>query len=155
MALPIDVTDPGSTGVETQAFGIGLPAQIFLNLVVTQPTSASSANNQRGDAFRPGLGVPTNVDNPDLVDVEDIVPLSVGLASNVAGGSAKPGQGIAASVDDPGNVEVEDQNVKGLGVPVEVSGNTSRISSFAVLNTSQNSVVGQTFGGGLPRNVNV
>lgn len=70
MALPIDVTDPGTAQVplanaETQAFGLGLPAQITITQASLLPTLAILNNDNPGSVNAAdqvfGVGVPRNV----------------------------------------------------------------------------------------------
>ena len=62
MALPIDVTDPGNSNPETQAFGTGVRVEVNQgNVVATSwPASASAINVGVADS-QVGRGLPANV----------------------------------------------------------------------------------------------
>lgn len=156
MALPIDVTDPGTVGVESQAFGIGLPAQVVA-VGVTVPVTTAPTNPVIAANFKPGLGVAANIDDPGMAEVEDQNVMGVGFAPTIAGGNLKPGSGVASNVDDPGMTEVEDQNPIGLGLsPIVAGGNFQPGAGVAVnvVKPGQVDVANQPVPGtGLPRNV--
>lgn len=147
MALPIDVTDPGMSNAESQAFGTGLPVQVNQNTVATQATSAISANNVRGDEAE-NLGQTTQV-TPGSVVAGQRASAAV---TTVNGGSARPGLGIAATVNDPGMSNAEAGPVIGLGLPAELDGDASRPGRTPV-DVGENDVVNQVYGTGTPRNV--
>lgn len=75
MALPTDTTDPGTqqiplTNAETQAFGLGLPAQITITQASLLPTLQITNNDNPGTQQVPqtnpadqafGAGLPRNL----------------------------------------------------------------------------------------------
>lgn len=72
MALPVDVTDPGtaqipSTNGETFMPGLGIAVDVNAGeLIANQPTA--TANNQRGDSFKPGLGILVDVASDQVAE---------------------------------------------------------------------------------------
>lgn len=160
MALPVDVTDPGSSNAELQAFGLGLPALVNAGNVVAQQFASASAVNAGtsrvggpASSAQAGLGIAVDVNDPGSFDVADGPVLAIGLPAQVQGGSGKPGLGVAATVTDPGNSDAEEISPIGLGLPPLVSGDASRPGRTPTEVTANN-VAGQVFGGtGLPANV--
>lgn len=148
MALPIDVTDPGMSNAEAQAFGTGLPVQVFSNTVATQATSAIGPNNVRGDESENGLGVAAQVTRGSVVAQQ----MASTSALNVDGDDPKPGLGIATTVNDPGMSNAEERPLIGLGLPAELDGDASRPGRTPV-DVIENDVVNQVYGTGTPRNV--
>jgi hypothetical protein len=152
MALPIDVTDPGTqqvplTNAETQAFGVGVPAQVNANAAVAnQPTSAISPNNVRGDDSDV-LGQTSQVNAGNVVAQQ----FASAAVRTVDGDDFKPG-GVAVTVNDPGMSNAEENPKIGLGLPVEADGDASR-PGRAPTDVTQNNVAGQVYGTGTPRNV--
>jgi hypothetical protein len=63
MALPIDVTDPNQSNAETQAFGVGLAANVTPGSVVATQFASASANNPSPPPTNsiPSFGLPANV----------------------------------------------------------------------------------------------
>ena len=63
MALPTDTTDPGTTGAETQAFGVGVRVDVTPGNVVstTWPATGSPNNTSAADQANKGSGVASNI----------------------------------------------------------------------------------------------
>lgn len=63
MALPIDVTDPNQSNAETQAFGVGLAAQVTPGSVVANQFASVSGANVTNVVTQgnSGTGLPSNV----------------------------------------------------------------------------------------------
>jgi hypothetical protein len=158
MALPIDVTDPGNSNVETQAFGQGLAADVTPGAVVSEQFASASAVNlgfarvgPPPDFSVPGLGVRVDVDAGD-----DVAEQAVGATPlrNVNGSDFQPGLGVEVDSNDPGMVNVESLPVVGLGLPPLVQGGTFSPQRQTV-EVTLNNVAGQVYGTGTPRNVNI
>src|SRR5215831_3117902 len=160
MALPIDVTDPGTTNAETETFGVGLPAQVTPGNVVAQQFASASPNNAglarvcaTYDFVVPSqIGVAIDVDAGDDVVENPGAPAPTALRT-VQGADFKPGVGVPANVDDPGMTEIEDQLPVGLGLPPLVQGGAFDPKRGAAQNVTQNNVAGQVLGTGTPANV--
>lgn len=159
MALPVDVTDPDAIDVETQAFGLGLPADVTPGAVVSEQFASASARNAGlarvgppPDFSVPGAGVRVDVDAGDDVAEQAVAATPL---RNVNGGDLQPGQGAEVDATDPGMVNVESLPVVGLGLPPLVQGGTFSPQSAQTANVTQNNVAGQVYGTGTPRNVNV
>jgi hypothetical protein len=158
MALPIDVTDPGSTNAETQAFGLGLPLDVTPGSDVAEQFSSASVTNLGisrvggpPSTAVPGLGVRVDVDPGD--DVAEQATSATPLTTVFAGGF-KPGTGVETTSNDPGMTNVESQNPVGLGLPPLVQGGTFSPSRVPT-DITQNNVAGQVYGTGTPINVKV
>lgn len=133
-----DITNPGVVNVADEALkGSGVTAQApdFISVPVT-----ASPNNkiEIGGSKR-----------PDSVTQE----ILVGPSQN---------SGVPAEGDDPSQVKLVPQAANQVIVvgPAQtaggnVNGGTFNPQSVNVQNTSQNNVVGQTYGTGVPKNVNV
>lgn len=150
MALPVDVTDPGTVNVEKQAFGIGIPVDVTPGSDVAEQFATLSQTNVAGANFRPGLGAPVDVDPGDDVAEQSVAATPL---TNVNGGSFKPG-GVATTTNDPGMTNVEENPLIGLGLRPQVSGDASRPGRVPV-DVTANNVAGQVYGTGTPANVNV
>lgn len=162
MALPTDTVDPGNVNVETQAFGVGLPANVTPGSVVAQQFASASPINlgfARVGA-PPDQSVPFQVGPAIDVDAGDDVIENPGVPAptalrTVQAADFKPGLGVAINVDDPGMTEIEDQLPIGLGLPPLVQGGAFSPQRGAATDTTQNNVAGQVFGTGTPKTVNV
>lgn len=148
MALPIDITDPGTVNAGDQGFGAGLPVQVPTGIDV--PASVAVTN------VHPGNG---NLRSHRPLSVDQAV--SVGTPSTnsgnlVAGGDLKPGLGVATVTNDPGCTNAEENPKIGLGLPLEADGDASRpgrTPTEVTANNVANQVFGTANGGGLTRNV--
>lgn len=159
MALPVDVTDPGNSNVESQAFGRGLPLDVTPGADVSEQFSSASVNNAgiarvgaAQDTSKPGIGVPVDVDTGDDVAEQSVAATPL---RNVNGGNFQPGLGLEVDSNDPGMTNVESLPVIGLGLPPLVQGGTFSPQSANTANVTQNNVAGQVYGTGTPTNVNV
>lgn len=159
MALPIDATDPGVTNAETQAFGVGLPADVTPGNDVAEQFSSASVRNAGlarvgppPDFSVPGAGVRVDVDTGDDVAEQAVAATPL---RNVPGADFQPGLGVEVDSTDPGMTNVESQPVVGLGLPPLIQGGTFSPQSARTANVTQNNVAGQVYGTGTPANVNV
>jgi len=139
MANPQDVYTPGSTRAADEAFD-SLPANVQASNNPNQTTPANASPNN----------VVTNINGPGslqpfVVDQEILVGPAQTAGTNIPGdasGNTKP-----VKVDQEIGVGPS-QNAGTL-----VQGGTFSPQSANTQNTTQNSVVGQTYGTGTPSNV--
>lgn len=113
MALPVDVTDPGtaqipSTNAEVIMPGLGVAADVNVGeLIANQPTA--TANNQRGDNFKPGLGIVVDIANDQVA--EQAVAATPLLIFRGDIGGIRTNSTIEST--DPGTQQVPQNNVEG------------------------------------------
>ena len=135
MSDPTNVVNPGLTNVADEAYD-GFPADFRASNGVTQPVSISPNNEiKRGGNER-----------PFVVDQEIVVGPSQSAGPTVLGGDSSV---KLTSVDQ--EIVVGPSQSAGP----TISGGTFSPQSPNVQNTTQNSVVGQTYGNGQVKNVNV
>lgn len=149
MALPVDVTDPGTsqtpvTNANDQAFGSGVAVQVPAFGSTPASPGAVDVDGDLSGQTRPSQangnqGILRSFPSSNSGDV-------------VQGGSAKPGTGVATTSNNPSMVDVEEQPKIGLGLPQEADGDASRPGRTPT-DVTQNNVAGQVYGSGSPRNV--
>jgi hypothetical protein len=135
MADPTNVINPGLVNVADEAYD-GLPVDFRASNKFVLPASASP-NNVAGDL--------SGNTEPIVVDQEITVTPSTSSGPSVA-------------ADSSGNTKpvLLDQEITvgpSQNAGTDINGGTFSPLSPNVLNTQQNSVVGQTFGSGTPTNV--
>jgi hypothetical protein len=159
MALPRDVTDPGTqqiplTNVETQAFGVGIPVQIIATVEdhVMVPASAS-VNNVAGANFKPGVGAPRDVEGDAVAEQStSATPLL-----NLRGDGGKPGLGIVVDHADDDVAEQPTSTVPLLNLRGDDGGEvtlaTRESNNPGTAQVPQTQPADQVFGVGRPTNV--
>lgn len=130
-----DNTNPDLVDVADQAFGVGLASQVPNFKVL--PASASERDVRGGGGHR-----------PFVVDQEITVTTPATASVNNITGTVNPNL-PAVVVNQP----VTTGPAQNAGT--NVNGGTFSPTSPNVQNTTQNNVVGQVYGTGVPRNVNV
>jgi hypothetical protein len=133
---PATSTNPGTTNVADEAFGVGLATP---NQPVKTGTSTNPGPVVQGLASVPGLGAPASRQTVQAGPSTNAGPLT-------QGGSYAPGLGTDAP-DQPVTVSPS-QNSGRL-----VQGGTASPTSPNCENTIENNVVGQVYGVGSPTNV--
>lgn len=158
MALPLEVTDPGSVNAADQGFGVGIAADVTPGETVanSQP-GVGVASVVRGDAsLGNGRGAATDVNQGDAVANQGNAGL--GIRPTIDGGSGLPLVGI--TVDVNAGDAVANQGNAGTGIRPTVSGDATPAppgnARSPTANVIENDVVNQIYGNGrLPTNVNV
>ena len=133
---PADVTNPGSVNVANEGFGVG---PINPNQPVTKGPSTNPGPLVPGLANAGGLGLPASRQTVQESPSSNSGPLT-------QAGSYAPGIGVD-SPDQPVTVGPS-QNSGSL-----VEGGTASPTSARCENTTENTVVGQVYGTGTPKNV--
>ena len=134
MANPSTNTNPDLVDIADEAFGVGLPTQIPDFKQVPASASVNNKIEKGGDK------------RPDVVTQEISVTAASASTNNVDGGASS------------GKKTVVDQEITtgpAQTANTSINGGTFSPTSPNVTNTSQNNVVGQTYGKGSPTNVNV
>ena len=134
----ITVTDPGVVNVESQAFN-GFPTQV--PPIGSTPASASATNLDGDDAS------PIRNQQADVrASSGQVTPASTS-PNNADGDDPSQVKPVAQAANQP--VTVGPAQTAGTNV----NGGTYSPTSPNVLTTQQNTVVGQQYGTGVPRNV--
>lgn len=133
---PATTTNPGSTNVADEAFGVG---PVSPNQPIKTGPSTNPGPVVAGLSSRPGLGVPASRQTVQTGPSTNPGPLT-------QAGSYAPGLGV----DSP------DQPVKitpAMTAQNTVQGGTASPTKKNLITTTQNTVVGQVYGTGRPTNV--
>jgi len=156
MALPLEVTDPGSVNAADQGFGTGVASNVTPgSTVANRAQGVGVAADVDGDAsMGNGQGAAVDVNQGDAVANQK---QGTGVATLVDGGATGVIRGAPAEVSAA--TVVANQAPAGLGLPLDADGDASRGpngTTRSISESIENDVVNQIYGNGrMPTNVNV